>query len=155
MLPTESKVIDSAWFPLVMGDSALFHALLCTSALLGLHDMAVQRKHMLASIRLINGRLSGDGATSDATITAILFMGKAEVSYALKESVKLLRLTMGLQYFQGNHGAWSVHMDGVKRIVELRGGMETLSRLIQQKIYRSVTISHNLLMASSLTLKSL
>ncbi|KAH5865662.1 hypothetical protein HBI92_115920 [Parastagonospora nodorum] len=116
MLPTESKVIDSAWFPLIMTDAALFHALLCTSALFGLHDIAVQRKHMLESIRLINGRLSGDGATSDATITAILFMAKAE-------------------YFQGNHGVWSVHMDGVKRIVELRGGMETLSQLIQQKIY--------------------
>jgi hypothetical protein len=42
--------------------------------------MIVQRKHMLESIRLINGRLAGDGATSDATITAILFMAKAEVS---------------------------------------------------------------------------
>lgn len=85
MLPTESKAIDSAWFPLIMADAALFHALLCTSALLGLHDMAVQRKHMLESIRLINGRLSGDGATSDATITAILFMAKAEVSYPSKQ----------------------------------------------------------------------
>ena len=155
MLPTESKVIDSAWFPLIMTDAALFHALLCTSALFGLHDIAVQRKHMLESIRLINGRLSGDGATSDATITAILFMAKAEVSYAVKESVKLLKLTMGSQYFQGNHGVWSVHMDGVKRIVELRGGMETLSQLIQQKIYRSVTISPNLPMASSLILRTL
>jgi hypothetical protein len=80
MLPTESKVIDSAWFPLIMTDAALFHAILCTSALFGLHDMIVQRKHMLESIRLINGRLAGDGATSDATITAILFMAKAEVS---------------------------------------------------------------------------
>lgn len=48
---------------------------------------------------------------------------------------------MIMQYFQGNHSVWSVHMDGIKRIVELRGGMDTLSRLIQQKIYRSVTVS--------------
>jgi hypothetical protein len=140
MLPTESKVVDSSWFPLIMTDAALFHALLCTSALFGFHDMTVQRKHMLESIRLINNRLPGVGATSDATITAILFMAKAEVSYPSKESVKSSRLMMGSQYFQGNHGAWGVHMDGVKRIIELRGGMGMLSILIQQKIYRSVML---------------
>jgi hypothetical protein len=85
MLPTESKVIDSAWFPLVMTDAALFHALLCMSALFGLHDMMVQRKHMLESIRLINERLPGDGATSDTTIIAIIFMAKAEVRIHLKK----------------------------------------------------------------------
>lgn len=52
---------------------------------------------------------------------------------------------MGIQYFQGNHGAWGVHMDGVKRIVELRGGTVTLSDLIQQKIYRLVTSLTNLI----------
>jgi hypothetical protein len=93
---------------------------------------------MLRSIRLINDRLLGDGATSDATITAILFMAKAEVSHPSQESVNSLRLMMGTQYFQSNHNAWSVHMDGVKRIVELRGGIGMLSRLIQQKIYRLV-----------------
>ncbi|PVI00752.1 hypothetical protein DM02DRAFT_642235 [Periconia macrospinosa] len=99
-----------------MNDAGLFHALLCKSALFGLRNSIVQRKHMLESIRLINGRLQGDGATSDATITAILFMAKAE-------------------FFQMNHGAWSVHMDGVRKIVELRGGIRMLSRLIQQNIY--------------------
>lgn len=87
MFLTESKVTDSAWFPLIMTDAALFHALLCTSALFGLHDVMVQRKHMLESIRLINDRLPGDGATSDATITAILFMAKAEVSHSSKKTV--------------------------------------------------------------------
>ncbi|KAH7378440.1 hypothetical protein DE146DRAFT_626528 [Phaeosphaeria sp. MPI-PUGE-AT-0046c] len=99
-----------------MTDAALFHAILCTSALFGLHDMMLHRKHMLESIRLINDRLPGEWATSDATISAILFMAKAE-------------------YLQGNHSAWCVHMDGVKRIIELRGGTMTLSCLIQHKIY--------------------
>lgn len=31
-------------------------------------------------------------------------------------------------------------MGGVKRIVELRGGIELLSQLIQQKIYRLVAL---------------
>jgi hypothetical protein len=83
MLPATSKIIDSAWFPLIMMDAALFHALVSTSALFGLHDTIVQKRHMLESIRLINSRLLEDGATSDATITAILFMAKAEVSHPL------------------------------------------------------------------------
>lgn len=104
---------------------------------------------MLEAIRLINDRLPGDGATSDATITAILFMAKAEVSHLSKESGKPLRLMTGSQYFQGNHGAWSVHMHGVKRIVELRGGIGMLSRLIQQKIYRLVMLFTNLPVTSA------
>jgi hypothetical protein len=40
-------------------------------------------------------------------------------------------------------------MDGVKRIVELRDGIETLSQLIQQKIYRLVTLLTNLPMTSA------
>ncbi|CAI6335554.1 unnamed protein product [Periconia digitata] len=116
MRPTENECLDSAWFPMVMTDAALFHALLCTSAVAAFYDMGVQRKHMLECIGLINHRLPGEDATSDATITAILFLAKAE-------------------YLQGNHGAWSVHMGGIKTIVELRGGIETLPQLIQEKIY--------------------
>lgn len=87
MLPTVVKATDPTWFPLVMTDVALFHALLCTSALfvndisdVRSKDMLIQKKHMLESIKLINARLSGNMAISDATITTILFMAKAEVS---------------------------------------------------------------------------
>jgi hypothetical protein len=90
MLPAESKVVDSVWFPLIMTDAALFHALLCTSALFAVHDIMLQRKHMIESIRLFNGRLTGDGATSNSMITTILFMAKAEVSGPWEESMNLL-----------------------------------------------------------------
>lgn len=63
-----------------MSDVALFHALLCTSALMIAHDVNLQRKHMLKSITSVNNSLSGKDATSDATIVAILFMAKAEAS---------------------------------------------------------------------------
>jgi len=105
--------------------------------------MILQKKHMLEAIRLVNDRLPRHEATSDATIAAILFMAKAEVSYPSKERVEALRFMIGSQYFQGDHGAWSVHMDGVKRIVELRGGIGALPRLIQQKIYRRVILFTN------------
>lgn len=47
----------------------------------------------------------------------------------------MLRLTIASQYFQGNREAWKVHMNGMKKIVELRGGIDKLPRAIQQKIY--------------------
>jgi hypothetical protein len=87
VLPPGADQADPAWLPLVMTDAALFHAILCTSALFlyGTSDCGsigylIQRRHMLEAIRLINARLSGNEATSDATITTILFLAKAEVS---------------------------------------------------------------------------
>lgn len=79
MLPTDIAPEESSWLPLIMTDAALFHALLCTSAVFD-NNMAIQRKHMLEALRLVNARIPSDDAISDTTITAILFMAKAEVS---------------------------------------------------------------------------
>ncbi|KAH7354665.1 hypothetical protein BKA65DRAFT_496765 [Rhexocercosporidium sp. MPI-PUGE-AT-0058] len=112
--------IDSAWFPMFMTDAALFHAVLCTSAiwirlLSGGTDEVSQGKHMLEAISLINIRLRSVDI-SDATITTILFLAKAE-------------------YTQKNPALWNVHMNGMKKIVEMRGGIHMLPDLIRQKIY--------------------
>jgi hypothetical protein len=80
---------DSAWFPMVMTDPALFHAILCTSAIYiglvsGNLDLFPQRKHMLEAISLINARLQQIdtiGCVSDTTITTILFMAKAKARF--------------------------------------------------------------------------
>ncbi|KAG4436333.1 hypothetical protein IFR05_008186 [Cadophora sp. M221] len=111
---------ESAWFPMFMNDAALFHAVLCTSAiwtrlLSGGHDEVPQGKHMLEAISLINVRLRHVNV-SDATLTTILFLAKAE-------------------YTQKNYTIWDVHMNGTRRIVEIRGGIMTLPALIRQKIY--------------------
>jgi hypothetical protein len=73
---------------MVMTDPALFHAILCTSAIyMDLisgrgEESFTQRKHMLEAISLINSRLQQVDAkewVSDATITTILFIAKVEV----------------------------------------------------------------------------
>ncbi len=72
---------------MVMADPALFHAILCTSAiyvglLSGKEEAFLQSKHMMESISLINARLrhtNGAGRFSDATLTTILVLAKAEV----------------------------------------------------------------------------
>jgi len=71
-----------------MTDPALFHAILCTSAIYidlvsgTKQESFPQRKHMLEAISLINTRLQVEAkeCVSDATITTILFIAKAEVS---------------------------------------------------------------------------
>jgi hypothetical protein len=81
---------DSAWFPMVMADSALFHTILCTSAIYidlasGQRDSFLPQKHMLEAITLIKTRLQrleGKVCFSDATITAIILMAKIEVSFS-------------------------------------------------------------------------
>ncbi|PVH78899.1 hypothetical protein DL98DRAFT_633581 [Cadophora sp. DSE1049] len=113
---------DSAWFPMVMTDAALFHAVLCTSAiwvriLSANSDEFPQSKHMFEAVSLINGRLS-DADISDATITTILFLAKAE-------------------YTQRNYTTWDIHMNGVKRMVEMRGGIVIMPVLVRSKIYEA------------------
>lgn len=78
-----SNPTESAWFPMFMTDAALFHAVLCTSAiwtnlLSGGNDEVPQGRHMLEAISLINVRLRNVDV-SDATLTTILFLAKAEV----------------------------------------------------------------------------
>ena len=93
-----AKPSDSAWFPMVMTDPALFHAILCTSAVyIGIisrqQDLFPQRKHMLEAISLINARLeqiNTIGCVSDTTITTILFMAKAEASFYTRGQIPRL-----------------------------------------------------------------
>ena len=87
MRSTRIKATESAWFPLIMTDAALLHALLCTSAASTkaysgseFTNACIQREHMLESVRLINARLSGVEATSDTTIITVLFMAKSEAN---------------------------------------------------------------------------
>lgn len=78
---------QSAWFPMVMTDPALFHTVLCMSAtyidfMLHSKDSFHAQKHMIEAISLINARLQHPDTlrcASDATIAAIAFMAKAEV----------------------------------------------------------------------------
>jgi len=87
MDPQLSDPKYSAWFPMVMTDPALFHSILCLSAiygglLSGEQDSIPRCKHMLEATSIINTRLQQSNtmeSISDATITTILFIAKAEV----------------------------------------------------------------------------
>lgn len=87
MDPTQpANPIESAWYSLVMKDPALFHTILCISAiyidfLRGAKDSFPAMKHMLEAISLLNARLQQPDSSecvSDATIATIAFIAKAE-----------------------------------------------------------------------------
>ncbi|RDW92649.1 hypothetical protein BP5796_02043 [Coleophoma crateriformis] len=85
---------DSAWFPMAMSDPALFHAILCTSAIYiglisGQQDLYPQHRHMLEAISLINTRLrqiNTSECVSDSTITTVLFLAKAEARFVTQDT---------------------------------------------------------------------
>lgn len=83
-------------------------------------DPTEAMRHLSHTFRLVNERLSGNDAVSDPTIAVVLTMAKYE------------RL-------QGQHRHSLVHFEGLRRMVELRGGISQLTRNkpdLAQKIFR-------------------
>ncbi|RDW84262.1 hypothetical protein BP6252_01852 [Coleophoma cylindrospora] len=78
-------------------------------------------QHISHAFRLINAKLSGDGAVSDTTIASVIIMSQYE------------RL-------QGQYRQGVVHLEGLQRMVELRGGISKLTKNqhgMAQKIFRA------------------
>jgi Fungal specific transcription factor domain len=76
-LVSDQKNLSHCWFPLAMTDAALFHALLCGSALYvdlmtGTTDSIEQSRHMKEAVHLLSTRLQDTGAEiSDGTMVAV------------------------------------------------------------------------------------
>lgn len=76
--------------------------------------------HLSQTFRLINERLSGNDAVSDATIAVVVILAQHE------------RL-------RGHHREGLVHIGGLERMVQLRGGVRALSRYrpgLTQKMFK-------------------
>jgi hypothetical protein len=84
----EGDPARSDWFVLAMSDAAMFHMILCSSALYfelltGKGNTLERDTHLLAAIQLLNIRLRNFGdaeAISDASIATVAFLAKVEVS---------------------------------------------------------------------------
>ncbi|KAE9373810.1 hypothetical protein N431DRAFT_338467 [Stipitochalara longipes BDJ] len=115
-----------------MRDQALFHVLLLTSALhlrylTGNLNIDKTEKdsstevisHKLTAIRKVNEKLRDPPtAISDEMIHAVTFMAMAE----------------SVDFLGGNEAAANAHLDGLSRMIKVRGGLETLDHDIVQKI---------------------
>jgi hypothetical protein len=77
-------------------------------------------RHISQAIRLVNEKLSGKDAISNTTIAVVVMMAQYE-------------------HLQGQYRQGLVHLDGLQRIVELRGGISELKKdkpNLAQKIHR-------------------
>ncbi len=75
----------------------------------GRDNSIAQVRHHCLALRLVNARLSGRDAVSNETLTVVLILGLYE-------------------RYQGDHERSRVHLDGLQRMVNMRGGMRELVR---------------------------
>ncbi|KAH6614439.1 hypothetical protein B0J18DRAFT_300899 [Chaetomium sp. MPI-SDFR-AT-0129] len=84
---------------------------------------SARTRHLCLALRLVNTRLSGENAASNETLMAVLVLGMYERQ-------------------QGEYGRGLVHLDGLQRMVQLRGGLAKFSEsgpsgpVLARKVFR-------------------
>jgi hypothetical protein len=136
VLDTIPKVI----FTTSLSNAGLFHGMLYAASahsevLQGVPSSALSIFYEVQTLRLINEELSRPETNlSDTLIVAILFLANFEVSIRqlcyppLRSPLKrpFCRLLTFLQNMNGNLRAAQAHMQGLRHIVKLRGGLKYL-----------------------------
>lgn len=112
--PGNRGLLRTDWFPLVMTEPSLFQVivLLAASNFASVQESTDMKLHLLGlrceAVQAVNGSLVlQSAAVSDALIGAIAKMASYEAMY-------------------GNVDNYAVHMQGLQRAVELRGGLYSL-----------------------------
>ncbi|RFU29231.1 hypothetical protein B7463_g7088, partial [Scytalidium lignicola] len=133
----------NGWLSLAMTDAALFHSILCGSALYT--DIVLRRgeslakiKHMKETIRLLNKRLQEpEFEISDGTIITVAHLAEYEASASAYGNLEyLLTSDNNRQCIVGNFKNWNLHMDGLYKMVEIRGGFLKLTDSVKNKVLR-------------------
>lgn len=119
---------QSAWFPFAVNDQLLFHATLYNWAMHfadAAHDAVFARhpgvmRHKLIAIHMINEKLSDPReAVKDENLGAVVAIINVEIAYGSAEEA-------------------ARHMAGLRAMINMRGGIETLSRGIGGLLQRLV-----------------
>ncbi|TAQ84493.1 hypothetical protein B7494_g7186 [Chlorociboria aeruginascens] len=118
------RVAGQGWLPLAMTDPALFHSILCGSALFqdlltGRKQSLERFKHMKEAVHLLNTRLQDPNCqVSDGTIVTVAHLAEYES-------------------IEGNFENWRRHMDGINQMVQMRGGLAALNDDVRNKVSRA------------------
>ncbi|KFY38225.1 hypothetical protein V494_04482 [Pseudogymnoascus sp. VKM F-4513 (FW-928)] len=116
--------IAEYWLPIAFNDPALLHSFIgCADVYVSgystITDASRGLKHLQAAISIVNQRI---------------------MEHTSVKSLGTLAVVAGIALLEkgaGNHDHWRVHMQGLKQLVELHGGVECLSSepLLLNKIY--------------------
>lgn len=127
------------WWPFIQSDSLLFHVALLLSSL-SLEEAKDPRegnraRHLLGGwnsrqiqaecIRQLSDRVRDQVlGTSDQTIVAVANLAAIEVSGLSEVIMQTLLITS--KHERGNIKMVQIHMDGLKRMVSMRGGLNSI-----------------------------
>lgn len=133
-LNIESNPFIVSWWPLALADQALFHVSLQTASLY--EELQAQKGFpisdllMVDSIALVRRRIEDSSlAFQDETIDSVVTLAAIEVRCRSPTSRKALGTNTGNeQHGKGNIEASKTHIDGVKRMVTFRGGINEVKR---------------------------
>jgi len=135
---------------MAMGDELLFHTALfaCVTHMcyLGKNLHRESAELLQRIVRELNRRIAeaGDSANySDTTVCAVSCLAMTEVY--CNEANRVLVTTNRIRYDEqvavGSWDKWKLHIEGMKRMLLLKGGMKTIAEGLRMKIYRCVTLS--------------
>lgn len=126
MKPVRSTYCLLDYIISMLTKSKVFHCAIATSVtarnslVVEKEDPKVAVAHLLQTIRLINERLSGKDAVSDATIAVVVILAQHD-------------------RIRSRHREGLVHLGGLERMVQLRGGIMALSSYrpgLTQKLFK-------------------
>ena len=118
------------------------------SLLYSLTDYAAINLHRAKSIAYINKRLDSEGTNnsqplSDGVVVAVAMLVNVEVRASPQRVIFTRNLLTPLQTLTGSYQAASAHMSGLRRMVDLRGGLDAMehSVLLQRVVTWCVSLS--------------
>jgi Fungal specific transcription factor domain len=123
-----------------MHDPALFHVILLSAAVHlnfvnNVFTSADVVYHRLKAIRSVNERLkTSPNAISNEMLHVVMFMAITEASFFQASSARYLLTSFIIQGVVGDQAAAMAHLDGLNRMIEIRGGFSALDDKLQQKV---------------------
>jgi hypothetical protein len=143
-----------SWWPLALGDPALFHVSLQTACLdeelLAQKGFKVSNLLMADCVALLRRRIEDTAlAVQDGTMNSVITLAAIEVRSSLSflsPNISYLSspslIFHASQFGKGNFKVCEMHVDGVKRLVSMRGGINSVrqtSPLTARMVSWSVT----------------
>jgi hypothetical protein len=119
-----------SWWPIALGDPALFHVSLQTACLdeelLAQRGFHTSELLMADSVALLRRKVEDSSlAVQDGTMNSVITLATIEVRRPPLRHCGL-SLTSCFQFGKGNTQIARMHVDGVKRLVGLRGGINAV-----------------------------
>lgn len=132
-MSTTSNPFLISWWPLALGDPALFHVTLQTACLdeelLAQKGFQSSELLMADSVALLRRKVENTSlAVQDGTMNSVITLAAIEVRHSKSPVLcSSQSLTMqSIKFGKANINVSQMHVDGVKKLVNMRGGINAV-----------------------------